>query len=622
MATKTKAKKKAEQFEYQAEMKQLLHLIVHSLYTHPEIFLRELISNASDALNKIRFRLLTDTNVVDPDAELKINIEVDSKTHKISITDTGIGMTKDDLVKEIGTVAKSGTLEFLKQMQENGKPLDANLIGQFGVGFYSVFMVTDEVSIETRHADQNSKSYRWISGGEGTFTIEEIDKKERGTTISFKLKKGYEEFSGDYRVKSVIQKYSNFVDFPIFLGKEEVNRVSAVWHKNKDQIKEEELTEFYKFISNDFNSPLDHLHLSIEGAVNFKALIFIPETAPTMFLRESLDRSLHLYSNKIFIQDDCKELLPEYLRFLEGVVDTEDLPLNVSREVTQSSPVMVKIKNTLVSKILAFLKDMAKKEKGKYEKFYKNFGPLFKTGVNSDFSNKDKIVELLRFESSKLEKGDLTSLKEYVSRVQKDQKEIYYLSGEHREAVDRNPNLEYFKKHDLEVLLLTDPMDVFIVPALNEYDKIPIKSIDKADLELKSDDQDQKDALNENLSNTLIDIFKKTLGDKVEDVIASKRLVDSAATLVVGKEGMDKQMEKMMKMMNEDYTASRKILEINLSHPLIKNLGKRIIADDKDPVLRNSIQQLYEGALLLEGDLGTPTEFVSRMTDLMVEATK
>lgn len=622
MATKAKAKPKAEEFEFQAEMKQLLHLIVHSLYAHPEIFLRELISNASDALNKVRFRMLTDTKVVDPDADLKINIEIDSKTHKMSITDSGMGMTRDDLVNEIGTVAKSGTLEFLKQMKGNGKPSDVNIIGQFGVGFYSVFMVTDEVTIETRHADPDSKGYRWKSSGDGKFTIEEIKREDRGTTISFKLKEGHEEFSGDYRVKSVIQKYSNFVDFPILLGKEEVNRVSAVWHKPKDQIKEEELIEFYKFISNDFNPPLGHLHMSIEGAVNFKALIFIPETAPPMFLRENLDKSLHLYSNKIFIQNDCKELLPEYLRFLEGVVDTEDLPLNVSREVTQSSPAMVKIKNTIVNKFLAHLKGWADKEKGKYEKFYTNFGPLFKTGVNSDFNNKEKITELLRFESSKLAKGELTSLKEYVAGMKEDQKDIYYLSGENREAIDRNPNLEYFKKHDQEVLLLTDPMDVFIVPSLTEYDKKTIKSIDKADLDLKLDESDQKEALSENLSKSLIEIFKQTLGDKVEDVIASKRLVDSAATLVIGKEGVDKQMEKMMKMMNKDYSASKKILEVNLTHPLIKNLGKKVLGDTTAPVLRNSILQIYEGALLLEGDLSTPNEFVNRMTELMVEATK
>jgi molecular chaperone HtpG len=617
-----KAKEKTQEYEYKAEMKQLLHLIVHSLYTHPEVFLRELISNASDALNKIRFRMLTDTNVLDPDADYKIVIELDAKKQLFTIEDSGIGMHKDDLINEIGTVAKSGTLEFLKQMQENGKPLDGNLIGQFGVGFYSVFMVTDEVTVETRHADSDSKAYRWVSVGQGKFTVEEIDKANRGTRISFKLKKEYKDFAEEWRVKNVIQKYSNFVDFPIFVGKEEVNRVGALWHRPKDDIKDEELHEFYKFISNDMNPPLAHLHLGIEGAVNFKALIFIPETAPSMFLREHLEQSLQLYAKKVFIQDDCKELLPEYLRFLEGVVDTEDLPLNVSREVTQSSPAMSKIRDILTKRTLAWLAKMAKKEKVQYEKFYRNFGPIFKTGVTSDFTNKDKIVDLMRFESTQTGKDELISFREYADRMNPEQKEIYYISGEHRDMIERNPNLEYFRKNDIEVLLLSDPFDVFVLPAIPEYDKKPLKSIDKADLDLQEKSQEAGEALSENLSKSLLTIFKETLGDKVEDVIASKRLVDSAVTLVVGKEGMDKQMEKMMKMMNKEYSGSKKILEVNLSHPLIKNLGAKIIGDDKSPLLRQSILQLYEAALLLEGDLSNPNEFVSRMTELMVAATQ
>lgn len=625
MAEKSKTKtqkKKSQEFEYKAEMKQLLHLIVHSLYTHPEIFLRELISNSSDALNKIRFRMLTDTDVLDTDADYKITINFDSKGQTISIEDSGIGMKHEDLLDSLGTVASSGTLEFLKQMQENGKPLDGNLIGQFGVGFYSVFMVTDEVIVETRHADKDSTGYRWKSDGQGKFTIEEIDKKTRGTKISFKLKDECKEYSEEYRIKNVIQKYSNFVDFPIFLGKEEVNRVSALWHRKKDEVKEEELTEFYKFISNDFNAPMGHLHLSLEGAVNFKALVFVPETAPPTFYKEHLEQSLQLYSSKIFIQDDCKELLPEYLRFLKGVVDTEDLPLNVSREITQSSPVMVKIQSILVKRILSFLEDWAKNDVAKYNKFYKNFGQIFKTGVNSDFTNKDRIVELLRFETSKTEQDALTSLKDYVSGMGKDQKEIYYISGEHKEAIERNPNLEYFKKNTIEVLLLSDPFDVFIIPSLNEYDKKKLVSIDKADIDLKSDEKEEKKALGKDLAKSLIEKFKQALGDKIEDVIESKRLVDSAATLVVGKEGMDKQMEKMMKMMNQEFTGAKKILEINLSHPLIKNLGKRLIADASDPILVNSILQVYDGALLLEGSLTQETDFVKRMTELMVEATK
>lgn len=618
-----------QQYEYQAELKQLLHLIVHSLYTHPEVFLRELISNASDALNKVRFRLLTDKNLLDKDVNQEIRITVDAKEGSFSIEDSGIGMTKADLIERIGTVASSGTMEFLEQLKNSKEKLDLNLIGQFGVGFYSVFMVADEVTIETRHAEPDSQGYRWKSDGKGTFTIEEIDRPARGTKIFFKFNEAGKEFANEYRIRQIINKYSNFVDFPILLNGERINKVEALWHRPKGEVKEEELNEFYKFISNDYQDPLGHLHLSIEGAVNFKALLFIPQKLPPFYFRHEDEKSLHLYSRKIFIQDDCKELLPEYLRFMKGVVDTEDLPLNVSREVTQSSPVMAKIRNTLVSKILALLEEWAKNEPAKYEKFHKNFGPVFKLGVNSDFSNREKLIELLRFESTMTEKGSLTSLKNYVSRMGTEQKEIYYLSGENRELLERSPNLEYFRKKGIEVLLLTDPVDVFIVPGIGEYDKKPLKSIEKADIDLKKDETEQREALSENLAKSLIQVFKETLGDKVEDVIESKRLVDSPATLVIGKEGMDAQMEKMLKMFQsrgeglaKDFPGSKRILEINTAHPLIKNLSRLNMGSATDPLLRQCILQLYEGLLLLNDDLPSPTDFINRMNEIMVAATK
>ena len=618
-----------QEFEYKAEMKQLLHLIVHSLYTHPEIALRELISNATDALNQIRFRQLTDKNVITPDAPLRIGIAVDSKAQTFSITDTGIGMTKTDLTDRIGTVASSGTLEFLQKMKEDNTPFDGNLIGQFGIGFYSVFMITDEVTIETRHADVDSKGYRWQSIGEGKFSIKEIERPQRGTTIRFKLKDEAKEFSETYRVEQVIRKYSNFVDFPVSVSGEQVNTVSALWHKNRNEVTEEERNEFYKFISNDYNLPFGHLHLALEGRVNFKALIFVPETAPLRFFTGEDLKSLHLYSNRVFIRDDCKELLPEYLRFLSGVVDTEDLPLNVSREVTQSSPVMAKIREILTGRILSMLEGWAKSEAEKYEQFFKNFGVLFKTGLGSDFTNKDRLIDLLRFESTKTEKGKFTSLEAYVAGMSADQTEIYYLSGDNRDEVERNPNLEYFKKKDIEVLLFTDPTDLFNTPHLTEYDKKPLKSIEKADIDLKVDEEGQNEALTDDTSKPLMTVFKETLGDKVEDVVASKRLVNSAATLVVGATGMDAHLERMMKMMNQQVSASKKIMEINVSHPLIKNLAQLNESksnDDEsksnDAFLKICILQLYEGALLIDGNMESTTEFVARMTGIMQQATK
>jgi len=611
-----------QEFEYKAEMKQLLHLIVHSLYTHPEIFIRELISNSSDALNKLRFIRLTNSEILQPEADLKISINIDKDNQTFSIEDTGIGMTKDELINQIGTIASSGTMQFLNNLKNQNQSVDGNMIGQFGVGFYSVFMVTDEVTIETRHYNKDSKGYRWISVGEDKFTIEEIDKETRGTKISFKLKDDYKEFAEEYKVNSTLKKYSNFVDFDIYVNNTKSNSVQALWHRKKEDVTNEELNEFYKFITNDFEEPLGHLQLSIEGNINFKAILFIPNTAPPMMFRDATEKSLHLYTNKVFITDENKDLLPEYLRFIKGVIDTEDLPLNVSREVIQSSPQMAKIKNVLVSKILQLLDEWAANDKEKYIKFFNNFGSLLKSGITSDFTNKDKIIELIRFESSLTKENELTSFKEYVIKMKPEQKDIYYVAGDNRLAVDRNPNLEYFKKNGIEVIYLTDPVDLFTIPYIYNYQEKQLKSIDKADLDVQKDNDSNVEKLNEDLSKSLIEVFKETLGGLVEDVRESNRLVDSPATLVVGSQGMDPQMEKMMKMMDKDYTAGKRILEINTSHELIKNLSKINLVNKNDEKLRKCILQIYEGALLLEGYLKSPVDFQQRMIDLMVEATK
>ncbi len=613
-------------FKFKAELNQLLHLIVHSLYKHPEIFMRELISNASDALNKARFYELTKENILDPETELSIKINVNSKKKTFSIEDTGIGMTEEELVQNIGTVANSGTLNYIKQLQENGEKVDGDLIGKFGVGFYSIFMVADEVTVETRSADPDSKGFRWISDGQGSFSIEEIKKKTRGTKISFKLKKEHEEFSEDFRVISVLKKYSNFVDFPVYVNDKEENTVQALWRKNESELKEEELTEFYKFVSMDYNNPLGHLHLSMEGKVNFKALLFIPEKAPMNLFNDMNEKGLHLYSNRVFIEDAAsEELLPEYLRFIKGVVDTEDLPLNVSRETTQHSPVMSKIKDIVTKKLLAMFEKWAKDDTAKYDIFYENFGQLFKTGINTDFTNRDKIMKLLRFVSTENVNGELVSLDEYVSRMNEDQKDIFYITGENRQIAERNPNLEYFRKNNIEVLFLTDPVDVFILPSLNEFDGKKLISIETSEIDIsKNSDDSSEEKLNENALDSLITVFKETLGDKVKDVVESKRLVDSPATLVVDKDGMDPQMERMMRAMNQGQGPGmdqKKILEINSGHKLIKNLSTLNIANNNDIILKDSIFQLYESALLIDGNLKNPSEFIRRMTELMEKAT-
>ena len=613
--------KTQEKYEYKAEMKQLLHLIIHSLYQHPDVFLRELISNASDALNKVRFEELTNKDFIDHGSELKIKIDVDEKKNTFSITDNGIGMTHDELVENLGTIAKSGTLEFIEKVKNAKEDQVGDLIGQFGVGFYSIFMVTDSATVETRHAGADSKGYTWKSDGQGNFTIEESDIKTRGTKISFTLKEEYKEYAKEYTIKDTIQKYSNFAEFPIFVGEEQTNTLTALWQKQTSEIEEKEAHEFYKYISNDFTEPLKYYHLSIEGNANFKSLLFIPKTAPMDIYRLHEEKSLHLYTKKILIQNNCKELLPEYLRFVAGVVDTEDLPLNVSREVTQLGPQMARIKKVLTSKILGFLDKLASSEEENYLSFYKNFGVLFITGVNSDFENRDKIIDLLRFESTHTKEGELTSLKEYVLRMKEEQKEIYYVTGESKNAIQSNPNLEYFKKHDIEVLLLTNPSDIFSFPGIGKYEEKELKPIDKSNLDLFKEEE-KKETPDNKVSEGLIKIFKETLGDKVENVIESKRLVDSAVTLVAGEQGLDAQTERMMKMMNQGFTGSKKILEVNLEHPLVRNLSKLSLAGNQPEIIKQCIQQLYDGALLMESNLESPADYVKRMTAIMEEATK
>ena len=613
-----------QEFEYKAEMKQLLDLIVHSLYTHPEIYLRELISNASDALSKARFNALTDQEMLDKEADLAIRIAIDPEEMTFVIEDSGVGMTEEELIANLGTVAKSGTLGFMQSLKEQQKQLDGNLIGQFGVGFYSVFMVTEEVTVETRSSHPGSEGFRWRSSGQGTYTIEKIEKAGRGTRISFKLKEEHKEFAEEYRVEQIVKKYSNFVDFPIYLGDKQLNSITALWQRSKSELKDEEVNEFYKFIANDYKDPLDYLPVSVEGMVTFKALLFLPKEAPPEMLYRQGELENHgpqLYVKKVLIQNECRDLLPEYLRFIAGVVDTEDLSLNVSREVVQSSPVMAKIRQILTGKILGWFESLAKEQPEKFKTFYKAFGPIIKIGLNTDYTNRDKLIELLRFESTKTVDGGFVTLKEYSERMGADQKEIYYHSGTSRAQLLAHPNLEYFQDMGIEVLLLSDPVDVFVIPSIHEYDKKPLKSIEKADIDFSRQKKESAEPLAENLLAPVLQLFRETLGEGIEDVIESHRLVNSPVTLVSGKDGLDSQMEKMMKMMQSDMPAAKRILEVNTSHPIIRNLSGMIMADAANPLIKTAMKQLYEGALLLEGGLETTTGFLSRMNELIEAAT-
>jgi len=609
-----------QEFKYRAQMQQLLHLIVHSLYTHKEIFLRELISNSSDALNKVRFLALS--NPVLAEADQKISITLDAEASTLSIEDTGIGMNRADLIERIGTIASSGTLAFLREQQESDKPLDASLIGQFGVGFYASFMVADRIMVETRHASMEEPGYRWVSEGGDRYTIEEIDREQHGTTVTLHLKEDEKGFSEEHRVRQTIRKYSNFVEFPIFLEDTQVNTVEALWKKRKDEITEDERTEFYKFVTTDSQPPLGHLHLHIEGLVNVDAMLFIPSKAPPGLFREDYDHFVHLYASGVLIQSDARYLLPDYLLFVRGVVDTDDLPLNVSRETTQDSPVTAKIRDILAGKLLGLLKEWAEDEdQSRYTTFFSEFGKAFKTGLVTEYKRRNDLIELLRYPSTKTEAGSMTSLKAYVERMDENQEAIYYLLAEDIEVAQHSPHLEYFKAKDLEVLLFHEAIDVFTTPSLQTYNDKPLKSVESADLPLDDADETEEDAsLPGDDQDKLLTLFRLKLGDKVEDVVASKRLVHSAAALTGG---MDRQMGKMLRMMSQGASeAPKKTLELNLGHPLLRNLLALQEESTYEDLIDKTVHQVYEGALLVDGELTEATSFVQRMNDLLVEATK
>ncbi len=618
--SETKEGTEKQEYKFQAEMSQLLHLITHSLYTHREIFLRELISNASDALNKLHFLSLTDSKVLGDDVELKIEIKLDEEKKSFTITDNGIGMSHEELINNIGTIASSGTSKFFSKLTGD-KNKDLELIGQFGVGFYAVFMVADEVTVDTR-SYQEEQGHRWVSSGSGSYTIEPIDMPKRGTSITFTFKEDAEEFATKWRIESTIKKYSDFVAFPIELNEEKANKSTALWARPKEEVTEEEYQEFYKYIANATENHKAHLHLSVEAPVQFKAIMFIPEKPDKFLFTQDLETRIHLYVKRVFIQNDCKELIPQWLRFVKGIVDSEDLNLNVSREVTQKNVVMEKINKYLVRKILGEFKEWSEKDVEKYDTFWKDFGTFIKEGIHMDFANREKLIELYRAYSS-TDPDKLTSLKSYVERMAPDQEEIYYVYGKDRQSIENSPNIEYFKKNNIEVLYLYEEIDDFIMPSIGTYQEKTLVGIDKADLKLKDEkDKDSKKEsdIGKSAKKKLLGYFKDILGERVQDVIESKRLVDSACTLVAPKDGMNANMERMMKMMDQNFKASKKVMEVNMDNPLIQSLSKIQEKFPQDQLLKDCIEQLYEGATLLEGTLESPSSFVPRSNAIMEKA--
>jgi molecular chaperone HtpG len=613
-------------YQFKAEVKQLLDILVHSLYTSKEIFLRELIANSSDALDKLRFESNKGTELADNDLPLEIKIDFDEKKKIITVSDTGIGMTKEELINNIGTIAKSGSAEFLKQLSENKADAN-NIIGKFGVGFYSVFMVAEEVIIKSKSFKKDEPAVEWRSNGLGDYEISELNENlKRGTVIEIHLKEEQKDFANKYRLESIIKKHSNFISFPIYLGNEKINTIAALWREPKSQVKPEQYNEFYKFLSYDSSDPADVIHISVDAPIQFNALLFIPKKSFDFFGFNREDYGLDLYVRRVLIQHKNKDLLPEYLGFIKGVVDSEDLPLNISRETLQENIIFTKIAQNITGQVLSYLLKKAKDEPEKYAEFWKEHGRNFKLGY-SDFTNLDKFTQLLRFNSSyNSNEEEITSLDEYVSRFKEDQKEIYYAFGSSRESINQDPHLEIFKKKELEVLYLYDPLDEFVLSSIRKFKDYDFKSVDSVELKNleKFKDVEENKHQPEELSkddskhfDSLLAKIKEILGEKVVEVRESKRLSGSPAVLVNPDDSMSSTMQKILRMTNKEMVQQKKIFEINKDHKLIRNLLKIYKADSKDEYINNVVEELFESALLIDGSLTDPHTLVSKINQLL-----
>jgi molecular chaperone HtpG len=620
-------------FEFKAETKKLLDILVHSLYTSKDIFLRELISNSSDALDKLRFESNKGTDLVDKDLPLEIKIGFDDKKNILTISDTGIGMTRDEMIANIGTIAKSGSEEFLKQLSENKEALN-NIIGRFGIGFYSVFMVAKEVIIKTKSYKKDEIAVEWKSDGLGDYEISDItDELKRGTTIEIHLKDEAKEFSEKYRLESIIKKHSNFVSFPIYLENEKINTIAAIWREPKSNLKKEQYDEFYKFLTYDTEEPLETIHSSVDAPIQFNSLLFIPKKSYEFWRFNREDYGLDLYVRRVLIQHQNKDLLPEYLSFVKGVVDSEDLPLNISRETLQENIIFTKISQSVTGNVLSHLTKVAKDSPERYADFWKEHGKIFKLGY-MDFNNAEKYQALLRFNSSESkDEKELVSLEEYVGRMKKDQKEIYYSLGTNKEAIDLNPHLEIFKAKGLEVLYLYDPVDEFVVSSIRKHKDFDFKSVDAVNLkELDKledvvKDEEPKEKFSKEDDKTfgkLMLKMKEILGDRVTEVHESKRLKGSPSCLINPDDTMSSTMQKILKMSNQEMAmpAQKRLMEINKDHKLIRNLMNVFKKNEGDQFIVDTTEQLYESALLLEGSLDDPHKLVNRLNKMLTEASE
>ena len=623
---------KSEKLEFQTEVSQLLKLMINSVYSEKEVFVRELVSNASDACDKLRYLANTKEKLIKDDPNFKIQIAIDKKSNLISISDNGVGMNKKDLVSNLGTIARSGTAHFLKELSES-KTKDLSLIGQFGVGFYSAFMVASQTKVITRKAGEN-KIWVWTSDGESSFTIEETEDSSllasnRGTTIELTLTKDSKEYLDKDRIQNIIRRYSDHISIPIYISDgtekkdetlESVNSASAIWTRPKNKISAEQYKEFYNHSGQMFDDPWMTSHYKAEGKIEYTVLNFIPSTKPFDLYDPARENRLKLYVKRVFITDNCPELIPPYLRFLRGIIDSEDLPLNISREMLQNNPVVTKIRSSLVKRTISDLKKKLAKDRESYEKFWENFGPVLKEGIYEDFERKDAILEIALFKNSKSSK--LITLNEYIESMGKKQKDIYFMTGDNYENIINNPSLEGYKSRDINVLILDDPVDSFWTSSTPSYLEKNFKSVTRGADDLEKIDGEKKDSKENKSTEPLINLLKEKLKDKVKDVRISSRLTDSAVCLVSDEGAMDPQLEKILQQHNQlNQGLSLKVMEINPNHKLIKKLSKMSKDKNKIGEVENISILLYEQSKILDGEKPSdPIEFSKKLINTIYSA--
>ena len=637
--------------QFQTEVTQLLDLVIHSLYSNRDIFLRELISNASDAIDKARFESHSDEKLLEGNSDWKIKLIPDKEAGTLTIRDNGIGMTATEVEENIGTIARSGTKAFMQALKDKASTDNPELIGQFGVGFYASFMVADRVTLETRKGGTDGASgCRWESTGDGSYTIEDIHRNDRGTEITLHLKEEFKSYLDEWKIRSIVKKYSDYIQYPVVMDitrtekpkgvngeeiegageiekteEQTLNSMKAIWARPKSEVTEEEYTEFYKHVSHDYENPFRTIHFSAEGTSEFKALLYLPSKKPFDLFMGDRKKGLQLYVKRVFITDKCEELIPDYLRFVKGVVDSSDLPLNVSREILQEDVQIKRIQKSIVGKVLSTLSEVKEKSFDDYVTFWKEFGQVIKEGLHFDYANKEKLQELVLFESTATEAGAYVTLKQYVERMPEGQKEIYYITGTSREALEQSPHLEAFRAKGYEVLFMTDPVDEWVVQSLHEYEEKQLKAADRGDIDLDSDDEkkekEQKREEARKEFGDLIGFIGDHLKDKVKEVRFSNRLTESACCLVAEEFGMNANMERIMKALNQSVPESKRILELNPAHPLLKSMSSIFSHDKEAAVLKDYADLLFDQALLTEGSpIKDPLRFTKLVSDLMVKA--